>query len=388
MGDGSLVLYIQYTNPNAYPPLEHSSRLLADAGWQVLFLGTGARGAADKLVFSPHSRVQIKLMHYCPPGWRQKLHYLTYILWVLAWVAWSRPKAVYCSDALTCPVALLVHWLFRVPVYYHEHDSPAPATSAMMWICAAARRRLARVARLCILPNAERLAAFTIALRPRQTVCVWNCPTRDEATLARDSARMTGIILWYHGSLTPSQFPPTVIHALAQLPPNVTLRFAGYETIGHSGYVNELLQLAGQLGVADRVRYLGTPPSRRELFALARQADVGLVLFDRQFREPMAGASNKPFDYLACGLALLVTDTAEWEKMYAAAGYAQSCDPHDPEAIAAAVRWFLERPGEARTMGEAGRLRLEAEWNYETQFQPVADLMSVPTTRQRSDDAG
>ena len=31
------VVYVQYTNPAAYPPLEHSSRILADAGWQVLF---------------------------------------------------------------------------------------------------------------------------------------------------------------------------------------------------------------------------------------------------------------------------------------------------------------------------------------------------------------
>jgi MFS family permease len=32
------VLYIQYTNPAGYPPLQHSSRILASAGWQVLFL--------------------------------------------------------------------------------------------------------------------------------------------------------------------------------------------------------------------------------------------------------------------------------------------------------------------------------------------------------------
>lgn len=36
------ILYIQYTNPAGYPPLEHSSRILAQADWEVLFLGTGA----------------------------------------------------------------------------------------------------------------------------------------------------------------------------------------------------------------------------------------------------------------------------------------------------------------------------------------------------------
>ena len=32
------VLYIQYTNPGHYPPLEHSAHLLADAGADVLFV--------------------------------------------------------------------------------------------------------------------------------------------------------------------------------------------------------------------------------------------------------------------------------------------------------------------------------------------------------------
>jgi glycosyltransferase involved in cell wall biosynthesis len=160
------------------------------------------------------------------------------------------------------------------------------------------------------------------------------------------------------------------VSALAQLPPAVTLRFAGYETIGHSGYVSELLRLAQHLEVAARVRYLGTL-SRRELYISARQADVGLALIARQFPEPLVGASNKPFDYLACGLALLVTDTAEWESLYVGGGYARSCNPESPDQIATALRWFLENPVRTRAMGEAGRKRIAAEWNYETQFAPV-----------------
>ena len=30
----------------------------------------------------------------------------------------------------------------------------------------------------------------------------------------------------------------------------------------------------------------------------------------------MTGASNKPFDYMACGLALLVCDLSDWKQMY------------------------------------------------------------------------
>ena len=67
------ILYIQYTNPAAYPSLEHSSRVLARDGWEVLFLGTGALGA-DALRFPPHDRIRVRQMPFCPAGWRQKLH--------------------------------------------------------------------------------------------------------------------------------------------------------------------------------------------------------------------------------------------------------------------------------------------------------------------------
>ena len=33
------ILYLQRSNPGAYPPVVHSTRILADAGWEVLHLG-------------------------------------------------------------------------------------------------------------------------------------------------------------------------------------------------------------------------------------------------------------------------------------------------------------------------------------------------------------
>ena len=99
----------------------------------------------------------------------------------------------------------------------------------------------------------------------------------------------------------------------------------------------------------------------------------------------MAGASNKPFDYLARGCALLISDLPDWREMYFEPGYARACDPDNPESIIAAVRWFLEHPEELRAMGEAGRRRILQDWNYETQFAPVRDWLDENcTSRPRS----
>ena len=43
------VLYVQYTNPAAYPPIHHSGRMLADAGFDVRMVGTSR---AKELILS------------------------------------------------------------------------------------------------------------------------------------------------------------------------------------------------------------------------------------------------------------------------------------------------------------------------------------------------
>jgi glycosyltransferase involved in cell wall biosynthesis len=68
---------------------------------------------------------------------------------------------------------------------------------------------------------------------------------------------------------------------------------------------------------------------------------------------------------------LLVSDLADWRKMYVEPGYAKACCPSLPDSISRALRWFMENPEQARQMGERGRQRILQEWNYETQFAPV-----------------
>jgi glycosyltransferase involved in cell wall biosynthesis len=85
----------------------------------------------------------------------------------------------------------------------------------------------------------------------------------------------------------------------------------------------------------------------------------------------MVGASNKVFDYLACGLAVLVGNMPVWRETFAEAGFGRTCDPASPESIARALGWLLDHPEERVAMGRRGRQRIAADWNYEHQFAPV-----------------
>ena len=382
------ILYIQYNNPAAFPPLEHSSRLLADAGWQVLFLGIGAGSGAGELRFPPRDRIKTRLMTSCRPGLRQKLHYLQFILWATLWTLWWRPRWVYASDVLSAPAGVVLSLLPGVRVIYHEHDSPTGATptSSFMRLCRAARKWLAHRSAFSVLPNQQRARRFAAEMGEDNVFCVWNCPLREEVAAPR-LAHDDSLWIVYHGSIVPPRLPPTVIEALAILPDNVKLRVIGYETIGSPGYVTQLREMAGRLGIGDRVEFLGALNMRSELLDWGRKSDIGLAFMPRNSddvnMQHMTGASNKPFDYLACGAALLVSDRPDWRQLYVDSGYGLACDPESPESIAGALRWFLDHPEEMRRMGEQGRQRVASEWCYETQFAAVVKQMNGKDNGQR-----
>ncbi len=374
------VLYVQYGSPAAYPPLEHSARLLAEAGCEVLVLGTVRPG--DPLRFEAGPRVTVDLLPMAPAGWRQKAHYATFMAWTLGRSRRFQPTWVYASDPLAAPMTLALRRLSAARVIYHEHDSPDAArpVSRFMRAVIAARRTLARGADLCVLPSAGRAIQFAAETGAPRIETVWNCPMRHEVADARPDPPTGGIRVLYHGSIVPARLPMTVIEALADVE-HATLGIAGYETAGHPGYLAALRDRAHAFGLEDRVVCAGTLPSREALMAHAATFDIGLSLMPSDpgdlNEQHMVGASNKPFDYLASGLALLVGDRPDWQATFVEPGYGRGCEPASASSLAGAFDWFGSHPSEIQAMGERGRQRILADWNYEHAFAPVLDYMAA-----------
>ncbi len=376
------ILYLQYTNPAAYPPLEHSSHLFSDSGAQVLFLGTEPFGTSA-MTFSPYRNIRFRRLPYGQGKLWRKIHYLIFCVWASGWILAWRPQWIYASDPFSCPIGWLASYLPGARVLYHEHDSPGAGGSDRAWsyrLVLRARRALACRAQLCVLPNQERARRFAEEIRPaRPPLCVWNCPRLAEVLSAPLETTENRLRLLYLGSLVPARLPVSLLEAMARLPESVLLRVIGYPTIGHPSYSQEFRRAADRLGLGKRLEFIGTLSTREEMFQRARGCDVGIALIPRGSadlnEQAMEGASNKPFDYLVCGLALLVSDLPEWKRVFVREGYGLACDPAGPESIAAALKWFLEYPQERQKMAEAGRQRILEEWNYEEQFKPVYEAI-------------
>ncbi len=381
------IVYLQYTNPANYPPLEHSSHILARQGWEVLFLGLRT-AQAQEFVFPPHPRIRVRSMRASSPGLRQKVHYLLFGLWCRLHVSRFKPEWIYASDPLS------TFFAFRLAkgrrVLFHEHDSPTltPGVKpdAVTRFILRQRAKLAQRAEAVVLPNERRLQAFLEQTKTQaQSFCVWNCPALDEVPAPLPGPRQATsepLRVLYHGTINPARFPLSMLQALKFCGPGVIMRLVGYETDGAIGYTRKLRAEATRLGIADQFETLGLLQQRSELMARCAECHVGLSLLHISpqdiNRMHMAGASNKPFDYLSQGLALVVPADPDWEALFVVEGCAKPCPIDDGEALARVLAWFRDHREETAAMGMRGQELIRSRWNYEHQFQPVLELIETP----------
>jgi len=375
------ILYLQYTNPGAYPPLLHSSKILARRGWEVAMLGLTGQDAYS-LEVPPHIRITQNQMATVQPGWRQKLHYLRYALHAVAYVWRFKPHWIYASDYLSCPTVGLIRLLYGGKLLYHEHDYPSISRTHASWFERSLLRSRSWVlcsADLIVAPNEARLEQMIAEGAGRESsVCVWNTPLHDEISdRCPPKPRNAPITLLYHGSIVPARFPMTYLQSLAEAGEGLEMILIGYGSNGHLHYVQELLEEAERLDLGKRFHYLG-PMDRAQLLKKAVACDVGLAMLKEGGdvnMQHMVGASNKPFDYLSQGLAIVVPNTPEWKALYVDTGCGVVGIRDNVQALCMTFRWLRDHPNEVREMGDRGRKLIISTWNYDLQFGPVAEKL-------------
>ena len=381
-------LFVQYTDPAGYPPIQHSMTMLERDGWAIASVGTRIKVTSD-LRMPPQQNFKTYFMRAVPSGRiAQKIHYLYFCcLTALVALRW-RPDVVYVSDMIATPAALLARWLTRSTLLYHEHDSPNAARSSVARLLWRSRSSVCRVAFRVITPNAmrSRLLCEQTGVAIDRISTVFNCPLQSEilTDVSGEFDRVDSPEFWvyYHGSIVPDRLPLAVIDALALLPPKVYLRIVGYETPGGAGYLETIKQRARALGVLDRIDIVG-PISRFSLHHFARTSHVGLSLMpmisDDLNMVHMIGASNKPFDYLANGCTMIVSDLPDWRQMFVDAGVASECNPASATSIRDAVNHWLTRPDLYRKAQQDGLRLVMERWNYDDQFGPIVGALRSNT---------
>jgi glycosyltransferase involved in cell wall biosynthesis len=372
------IMFVQATEAAVLPPVVNAAVLMAEKGWNVTVLTAPLAG--KQLDFPVHPFIDIQTLPARPSHVMSKLKYLHYTAQAMRLVYSTRPNVVYASDQLGAGPGLVAAKAIGARLACHEHDSPAPG--APRSVLRRLRAAAARKADVVIFPNEERaqLARAEIGFSPDRLHIVWNMPRKSEVPPIAD-APDEPMILYYHGSITPERVPQTLVDAIRRFDGSIRLHVAGFEVPSSDGYIDRLQRHGTIPDGKPLVQYLGLAPLHSQLLAAAAQAHVGLALMPLSSgdvnMQHMTGASNKIFDYMAAGLATLVSDLPDWRREYVATGFARACDPTSVDSLTATLSWFRDNPGLRREMGARNRAKILADWNYDTAFAPVIELFEA-----------
>lgn len=379
---------VHYSNPGAYPSLMRARQLLRSRGHAVHVVGIDRENTLDLIVPSA-TRETLTLVPSHGKKTTNPLLFSRFIYTLQSLKRTGNFDVVYVSDPPACWSAAIVFAWADVRILYHEHDAPNYGRALKNRAFALAWRQVARRAVAVSTPNSSR--SEMLRRESGRTDCVWtvwNCPTHSEIRETDKPAPRMGSRrkIVYAGSINRNRVPPGLVCALAEAS-EVELTLIGYETISSRGYNDELRHLAESLGVGDRLRLRGPMP-HDDLIEFLGSFDLCFAAIEKNSSDinaqHMAGASNKTFEALAQGLALIVTDTPEWIDMFVATGVAKACDPNSEDSLIDTLKWVATHPNEVYEMGKRGRARVLTDWNYERQFAPILKIIESSGTEATS----
>lgn len=125
-----------------------------------------------------------------------------------------------------------------------------------------------------------------------------------------------------------------------------------------------------------QVDYLGKIPHAQVADELAR-GFVGLAVTpyvrNSDWHNGTMG-NTKIFEEMMAGLPVVCTDFVLWKEFVERYHRGICVDPESVDEIAAAIRYLLDHPDEARQMGENGRRAVREEFNWGVEEQKLLAL--------------
>lgn len=205
------------------------------------------------------------------------------------------------------------------------------------------------------------------------TVVVQNFPMLDEVFPPTSPYLERSPSVLYIGSISATRGVLELVDAMGLLPETLPARLV----IGGEFDPAEMEQEArGKLGWK-RTDYLGRQ-NRRGLLELFSRGRVGVVPF-LSSPNHIDAQPIKLFEYMLAGLPVVASSFPRVAEIVKQAECGILVEPGKPEEMAEAIRWMLENPQEAMTMGMRGRKAVLATYNWNSQAQLLLQLYSKVT---------
>ena len=191
----------------------------------------------------------------------------------------------------------------------------------------------------------------------------YSCGERSVAR-ARWNLPEHALVLGAVGGLRPVKDHATLLRAFAHLEagPGTLLAIAGDGLLR-----TELMALTSELGIEDRVRFLGHVDDTSELYAA-----LDLLVFSSQSEQMPITA----LEAMASSLPIVATAVGDLPKMLPQAPVELLVPTQDPEALAACIQPFLKSPDLRKETGLANLTRCRETYSEEAMVESWQELLS------------
>ena len=184
-------------------------------------------------------------------------------------------------------------------------------------------------------------------------------------------------VIVYTGNLGSAQPLKPCIRAMDELSHDAVLRF-----VGDGDERSRLEALTERLDLDERVEFVGLV-DREAVPAHINDAAVGLAPI-RDTSELAYAMPTKAYEYLACGVPVVVTGRGEVRRFVEDSGGGRHADV-DPAAIAEALDAMLASPERRRQLGAAGREHVAQQYDRAGIADRLGDLLSGLASADEAD---
>ena len=198
----------------------------------------------------------------------------------------------------------------------------------------------------------------------------WSKAPRSETGTQDTRSPTTRSFYWFSQTIGPGRGLETLGAALMQVRGDWELHLRGdlrnYQTWFESAFPSM---------IRDRVKLHG-PVSNAELPLASSSHDVGLALEEPHCPSRDLTATNKIFEYLRCGLAVIATQTAGQEEvMSACPDVGWRVPPGDVEALRGALQSCINDRESVMKARESALVAASSQWAWESFEGKMADLL-------------
>jgi colanic acid/amylovoran biosynthesis glycosyltransferase len=148
----------------------------------------------------------------------------------------------------------------------------------------------------------------------------------------------------------------------------------GYTLVGDGPLKPDLERLASQLGISDSVRFLGSRP-QDEVREILCRASIFLAPSITSAGGDQEGIPVALMEAMSSGLPVVATQHSGIPELVEEGISGFLTPERDAGALAACLGQLIEHPERWPSMGEAGRRKVEAEYNIEVLNDRLVDLL-------------